>query len=83
MIEVFKTNVEDPNEAEWLIRLINNTFSGCQVNFDLEDCDRIMRVKCDKPAIDTENIISLLKDSGFKAEVLHDDFTVDITNYIN
>ncbi len=79
MIEVFKTNVEDPKEAKWLVQLISKNLSGCQVNFDLEDCDRIMRVKCDKAVVDVEHIILLLNDSGFKAEVLGDDSFVDIT----
>ncbi len=79
MIEVFKTNVEDPNEATWLIGVINYVFSDYKINFDLEDCDRIMRVKSDDVTIDSESVISLLNSSGFKAEVLEDDLAVDFT----
>ena len=72
MIEVFKTNVEDPNEAVWLIGQITKIFSDYLINFDLEDCDRILRVKCEKGAIDSEAIIVLLNTSGYAAEVLED-----------
>jgi hypothetical protein len=73
MIEVFKTNVEDPNEAIWLIDQITRIFSDYVVNFDLEDCDRVMRVKREKGTIDSTAIIALLSTSGFAAEVLEDE----------
>jgi hypothetical protein len=43
------------------------------VNFDLEDCDRILRVKNDHDSIDSIEIINLLKEFGFDAEVLRDE----------
>lgn len=73
MIEVFKTNVEGSNEAAWLIGQMREIFSDYIINFDLEDCDRIMRVKCDKGTIDSETVIALLNTSGFAAEVLGDE----------
>jgi 50S ribosomal subunit-associated GTPase HflX len=78
MIEVFKTNLEDPKDADWLIQLISTSFPGYQVNFDLEDCDRIMRVKCEHLVVDVKHLILILKDRGFEAEVLHDDFVSDL-----
>jgi hypothetical protein len=73
MIEVFRTNVEDSGEAARLIKTMEKTFSDYAVNFDLEDCDRIMRVKCGTGEVDSENIIALLSASGFEAEVLDDE----------
>jgi hypothetical protein len=43
-VEVFKTNVADPNQAKWLVDQIERNFTGCKVNFDLDDCDRILRI---------------------------------------
>jgi hypothetical protein len=77
MIEVFKTNVEDPKDAECLIQLIIANFYGYQVNFDLEDCDRIMRVMCEQKTMDVDRLIFLLNDSGFKAEILQDNLVAD------
>ena len=42
-IEVFKTNVADPERAKWLVDQIEKQFTNCKVNFDLDDCDRILR----------------------------------------
>src|SRR6185436_12317587 len=43
-VEVFKTNVADPERAKWLVDQIERNFTNCKVNFDLDDCDRILRV---------------------------------------
>lgn len=72
MIEVFKTDVEDPEDASRLIFEIDTTFAGCVANFDLTDCDRILRIK--HPAtIDPATVIKLLDRYGYQAEVLPDD----------
>ena len=46
MVEVFKTNVKDQGVADKLIDQIHRIFIGYMANFDLEDCDNILRVKC-------------------------------------
>ncbi|SRR6266480_3167019 len=73
MVEVFKTNVTDRLHAAMLIEQIHKTFVGYTANFDLEDCDRILRVKCTKGFIESSPIIDLLNYFGFTAEVLPDD----------
>ncbi len=45
MIEVFKTNVDNAPEADKVLRLLAHEFPDFKVNFDLEDCDKILRVK--------------------------------------
>jgi len=55
-------------------------FSNYTVNFDLQDCDRVMRVKCKKGKIDSKNIIALLFLSGFAAEVLEDEIGISGLN---
>jgi hypothetical protein len=72
MVEVFKTNVEDPGQANKLIDRIHKIFVNYKVNFDLEDCDKIMRVECAEELIHTSELIDLLRNSGFKAEILSD-----------
>ncbi len=73
MIEIFKTNIDDPYEAARLIGQMERLFSGYAVNFDLDDCDRIMRVKSETDEIDADSIIALVSTSGFNAEVLQDE----------
>jgi hypothetical protein len=73
MIEVFKTNVKDRNQANMLIGQIHKNFCGYTANFDLDDCDKILRIACDTGHIQASFLIHLLKDFGYTAEVLPDD----------
>jgi len=68
MIEVFKTNVESSIQAKYLQVLIQQHFFFTEVNFDLEDCDKVLRVKGEK--ICTLNIILLMAANGYECNVL-------------
>jgi hypothetical protein len=72
-VEVFKTNVADPEQAKWLVDQIERNFTSCKVNFDLDDCDRILRVMFEGN-FQSESLIHLLKNAGCTAEVLPDTF---------
>ena len=74
MVEVFKTNVSKTDEAEMLVDRIHLNFAEYKVNFDLEDCDKILRVKSTSGSVQPGTLIEFLKDLGFSAEVLPDDF---------
>jgi hypothetical protein len=45
IIEVYKTNIESKEDARDLVALIQSSFMEVKVNFDLDDCDRILRVE--------------------------------------
>jgi len=45
MVEVFKTNVVEAEMAEKLIELIHEFFPHLEINFDLDDQDRILRIQ--------------------------------------
>ena len=45
MVEVFKTTVSDSYYAKLLLTRIHARFSFYLANFDLSDCDRILRVQ--------------------------------------
>lgn len=70
-VEVFKTNVADPEKAKWLVNQIERNFANCKVNFDLDDCDRILRVMFEGK-IQSDLLVDLLKNVGCIAEVLPD-----------
>ncbi|MES2447537.1 MAG: hypothetical protein V4546_10170 [Bacteroidota bacterium] len=78
MVEVFKTNVSNAEDAKEIINIIEKNFNFCQVNFDLDDCDRILRVKSITGDIAADQIIYLLKQKGFKSTVLLDDFAPEV-----
>lgn len=73
MIEVFKTNVQTEEQANRLTSHIHKNFDGCQVNFDLDDCDRILRFRSFTGLIPSDQLILFLQAAGFQAEILPDE----------
>lgn len=73
MIEVLKTNVNERFQAVEVLQQLHRTFPGYQANFDLDDCDKILRVESKTERIQSVLIIVMLKNSGFRAEILEDD----------
>ena len=61
--------------ANMLIEEIHKAFAGYKANFDLDDCDRILRVRSTMGPVESYRLIHLLKELGFKAEVLPDTVT--------
>jgi hypothetical protein len=72
MVEVFKTNVTNDFQAKKLVGVIEDRFDGYKANFDLDDCDRILRIQS-SAGIDIDSLTHFLKDMGVKAEVLPDE----------
>ncbi len=72
MIEVFKTNVTDRDKANWLIEQIQNSFDNYSASFDLDDCDRILVVKCKTGSVQAFPVVNLLRSFNYCAEVLPD-----------
>ena len=68
MVEVFKTNVRQKQHAAMLLSVLSEHFPALRVNFDLQDCDRILRVEGDE--IIYASIIELLISNGYACELL-------------
>lgn len=45
IVEIFKTNVQKESERDYVIAIIQSQFPDYKINFDLEDCDKILRVE--------------------------------------
>ncbi|HEX8357409.1 MAG TPA: hypothetical protein VF610_08365 [Segetibacter sp.] len=73
MVEVFKTNVAEPGEANLLIDHIHTACIDYIANFDLEDCDKILRVRSLSGIVEPTLLIDLLQNLGYFAEVLSDE----------
>lgn len=69
MVEIFKTNVTDGSQAGLVIQLLMEQWPQYQVNFDLEDCDHILRVE--SAFVENEQIITFLKWKGYVCETLN------------
>jgi hypothetical protein len=68
MVEVFKTNVALQEQACKLLGLLLQRFPSSRINFDLEDCDKILRVEGHDFIID--DVMLLLRREGFACSVL-------------
>ena len=77
MVEVFKTNVSDAVSATMILSRIHRTYVLYEANFDLQDCDRILRVKSLVGEVQSRSLIRLLNGLGFRAEVLTDDLSIE------
>lgn len=73
MVEVFKTTVNTSEQASVVLQQIHKEFSDYQANFDLQDCDNILRVECRSGPVADGSIISLLTNLSLEAEVLPDE----------
>jgi hypothetical protein len=73
MIEVFKTNIRNANDAKFLVAEIKKLDHTYIANFDLHDPEKILRVVCELGVIQAHSIIELLKGFGFSAELLEDE----------
>ena len=68
MIEVFKTSVMSRDEAERIMEILEKKLPGAKINFDLDDCDNILRVE--SLTIDIECIRNVLTDRDHICELL-------------
>ena len=68
MVEVFKTNVQKKTQSKMLLCILSEIFPSSKINFDLSDCDKVLRVEADN--IETLKIMILVKDYGYRCEIL-------------
>lgn len=68
MIYVFKTSVKTKNQVKKLQPHINKILSTKKWNFDLEDCDKILRIDSEENIV--LKIIDLLNIHKFNCEEL-------------
>jgi hypothetical protein len=68
MIEVFKTDVRTKKQASKILTQLSILYPSAKIKFDLEDCDKILRV--DDRKIFVDEFMNHLKQMGLKCEVL-------------
>ena len=68
MVEVFKTNVQKKAQSKMLLGILSEAFPSVKVNFDLSDCDKVLRVEGDP--LEALRIRILVREYGFICEVL-------------
>lgn len=70
MVEVFKTNIKDKATADSIIHGLQKEFPDTEVNFDLEDCDKILRIHSSKSLIHISHIVKMIRGLGYSIELL-------------
>ena len=68
MVEAFKTNVQKKVQSKMLLCILSEAFPSFKINFDLSDCDKVLRVEGDN--MEALRIIILVKEYGFTCELL-------------
>lgn len=69
-IEIFKTDITDKRHAQVLVDEIQQAFPGYKANFDLWDCDNILRIKSTTIIIDPSALINFLENYGCEASLI-------------
>ncbi len=77
MVEVFRSDIYDAATAAHLLKLIHNMLPLYTATFDLEDCDRILRVQCRQEPVNADKLIAVFHAEGFRAEVLEDEYQIE------
>jgi hypothetical protein len=68
MVEVFKTDVRYKRQAKKVLDILSKEFPLFKINFDLEDCDKILRVEGED--IEQERIARLVARHGYQCITL-------------
>ena len=76
MVEVFRTNVTEVSDASRILDALHTRCTLYIANFDLDDRDRILRVKPLVGDVDATLVIDTLRRQGFEAEVLSDEISL-------
>ena len=63
IVEVIKTNVQTEIDTNYIIDTIHRQFPEYHINFDLEDCDKILRVEALE--LNPKNIIQYVNNLGY------------------
>jgi hypothetical protein len=62
MVEIFKTNVTNKRLAARVLKELTARLPAYRFNFDLEDCDRILRVQSEEMAIKCNRVVEVVKE---------------------
>ncbi len=72
IVQVFKTDVRDQKAANHIILFLGGIFSHCRINFDLEDCDRVLRIENHRGSLEEAEIQWIIAKYGYHCEPLRD-----------
>lgn len=68
MVEVFKTDVYEQERSIIILEKLLQNFPDNKINFDLDDCDKILRVEGEN--VFSGRIMELLNQEGHECQIL-------------
>ena len=68
VIEAFKTDVATASETGNIVDMLRQHFPGSRINFDLHDCDKILRLE--GKDFSTDKVMMLVHQKGYYCEML-------------
>lgn len=71
-VEIFTTDVQEMTLAKKVLAMLGKKHPDYQVNFDIEDEDRILRVESATTQINSVEIESLLEGIGVSCKIFMD-----------
>lgn len=77
-IAIFKTNIQQQDQADEVFITLKSILPSSRINFDLEDSDKILRIE--DPDVDSDIIISVVQGLGFLCKSMPDKICKDATN---
>jgi len=75
-VEVFKTDIQNPAEGMAMTIKILEHLSGYRITFDLEDCDKVMRIASKNGEIDVDAVLETGAAHAKKIELLREDVPI-------
>lgn len=72
MVEIFKTNVNGKKAAGRVLKALHMHLPACTFNFDLEDCDRILRAQSENVALQVNEVIAIVKRHNVEISLFED-----------
>ena len=69
IVEIFKTSVNNQQLANQIVSNLNQLYPDYQINFDLEDCDKVLRIESNN-SIDIIGIFNFGKLNNIKIELI-------------
>ena len=69
-VEVFKTNVVHKRAAKTIIEQIGMHQPKYKCNFDLDDCDKVLRIENQGGDVDAQFVFQILEKNNHKGSIL-------------
>lgn len=70
MIEVFKTDIKNKTTAKAIIKILKQSFPTSNFNFDLNDCDKILRITSNQNI--ASQVVEIISSQGFRCDILEE-----------